>query len=97
MTGFKRFVHGEVPAGDRVESIDDTVQPVGFLIHLREPAASENAGELTVLFREHMGPGPAIGTVRAQWSPTLTIAQIRRRLARAATLRLHTAAGDQLA
>src|SRR5262245_37550489 len=97
MARFEGLIHSEVPTCDGVESVDNAVQSIWLLVHLSEPAAAENTGELAVLFRKDMRPSPAIGAVGTERSPVLAIAQIGRWFGGTAALRLHTAAGDQLA
>src|SRR5262245_25507557 len=97
MAGFEGVIHSEVPTGDGIERVNDAVQAIRLLVHLSEPATTENSRELAVLLREDMRPGPAIRAVATERSPVLAIAQIGRRFGGAASLRLHTAAGDQLA
>src|SRR5262249_12786990 len=53
--------------------------------------------ELALLLREDVRPSPAMGAVGTERSPVFAIAQIRRWFGGTAALRLHTAAGDQLA
>src|SRR5262245_7878253 len=96
MAGFEGLIHSKIPTGDGIESIDDAVQSIRLLVHLSEPATTENSRELAVLFRKDMRPRPAIGAVGAERSPVLAIAQIGRWFSGAAALRLHSAAGDQL-
>ena len=97
LAGFEGFIHSEVPPGDCVKCIDDAVQSILFLVHLREPTTAEDAGELAVLLGEHMGPRPTIGVVGTERAPVLAIAQIGGRFSRASALRFHPAAGNQLA
>src|SRR5581483_8820894 len=93
----ERLVESHVPAGRRVQRIDHGLVPVGrHLVH-GEPARAHQAGGLAILLAEDVGPGPA---VRLRWRerpPALAVLQVRRRLAAAAALRLHAAAGHQLA
>ena len=49
MTGFKGHIQIKIPPGRRVQGIDDALKPIGFLVHLSEPADAENPGKLTVL------------------------------------------------
>src|SRR5215813_8017981 len=97
MAGFEGLIHSEVPTGDGVESVDDAVEAIRLLVHLSEPATTEDTGELAVLLREDVRPSPAIGAVGTERSPVLAIAEIGRWFSRTAALRLHTTAGDQLA
>src|SRR5262245_27017497 len=97
MAGFEGLIHGEVPTGDRIESVNDAVQSIVLLVHLSEPPTTENSRELAVLLREDVRPRPTIGAVGTERSPVLAIAQIRGRFGGAAALWLHAAAGDQFA
>src|SRR5262245_25296545 len=97
MAGFEGLIHSKIPTGDGIESIDDAVQSIRLLVHLSEPATTENSRELAVLLREDVRPRPAIGAVGTERSPVLAISQIGRWFSGAAALRLHAAAGDQLA
>src|ERR1044072_2890844 len=54
VAGGQRFIHRKIPAGDRVERIDDAVEAVFLVALLSEPAAAEDTGELPVLFREYV-------------------------------------------
>src|SRR5262249_55208454 len=63
VAGGERFVHGKIPAGDRVEGVDDAVEAVFLVAFLGEPTAAEDAGKLSVLFRENVRPNPAFGTI----------------------------------
>src|SRR5262245_14944766 len=97
MAGFEGLIHREVPTSDGVESVDDAVEAIRLLVHLSEPAAAEDTSELAVLLREDVRPRPTVGAVGTERAPALAIAQIRGRFCGAATLRLHAAAGHQLA
>src|SRR5438552_13284036 len=44
-----------------------------------------------------MRPGPALGLVGLQGAPVFAVLEVGRRIVTAATLRLHAAAGDELA
>src|SRR5437667_1789368 len=97
MAGFQRFVHSKIPPGDGIERIDDAVEAVRLLVHLRKPAAAENSGELAILLRQDVRPSPSIRTIAAEGAPVLPIAEIRRRFNRAAALWFHAAARGQFA
>src|SRR5262245_3916808 len=97
MAGCEGLIHSEVPSGDGVEGVNDAVETIRLLVHLRESTTTENSRELAVLLREDVRPRPAIGAVGTERSPVLAIAQIGRWFSGAAALRLHTAAGDQFA
>src|SRR4030095_1085355 len=63
LAGFEGLIHSEVPAGDGVESVDDAVQSIRLLVHLRKPAAPEDTGELAILLGEDVRPRPTVGAV----------------------------------
>src|SRR5574342_467378 len=65
-------------------------------MHLRKPAASREAAELPILFRQHLGPGPAGGIVSIKRAPLLAVFEIRGRIRRASALGLHATARDKL-
>jgi len=74
VAGLERVVHGKIPAGDGVESVDDGIQSVFLVALLSEPTAAEDAGELAVLFRKNMRPDPALRVVHFERTPTFSLA-----------------------
>src|SRR5262245_42991439 len=97
MAGCEGLIHSEVPTGDGVEGVNNAVETIRLLVHLREPTTTENSRELAVLLREDVRPSPAVGAVGTERPPVLAIMQIGRWFSGAAALGLHAATGDQLA